>query len=349
MSGEGTASRPPTADDRPPTAPVESGRGKPLFQAVRSSGEPPSPGTEAVSAQRSAVGSKARRRSLSDRQIVFLFLTPTLLLLIAMNIFPLIWSLYLSFCDYHADRSQPARWVGSANYNAVLNSPDKWRYFTQTATFVLLAVGIEFVVGFGLALLFQRKFRAQGLMTTLILLPMMLSPVVVGLFWQLIFDPTRGIFNYLLHLGNTVWLQDPHRAMLSLVLIDAWMWSPFVMLIALAGLSAVPEHLYEAAAVDRASGWFKFRHITLPMVAPLLLIALIFRTMDAFKVFDLVWATTEGGPSDITESVSSSLYRIAFQSFNTGQACAMAYIILIVIIALTNLYIRYLARIKGEV
>jgi multiple sugar transport system permease protein len=289
------------------------------------------------------------RRGLSDRGIVNLFLLPTLLLLIAMNLFPLFWSLYLSFCDYHADRNRPAEWVGSANYSAVLASPDRWRYFTQTATFVLGAVGIEFVVGFGLALLFHRKFRGQGLFTTLILLPMMLSPVVVGLFWQLIFDPTRGIFNYLLGLGSTVWLQDPDRAMLSLIVIDAWMWSPFVMLIALAGLSAVPEHLYEAAAVDRASAWFKFRHITLPMVAPLLLIALIFRTMDAFKVFDLVWATTAGGPRDLTETVSTSLYRLAFESFDTGQACAMAYIILIVIIALTNLYLRFMARVKGEV
>jgi multiple sugar transport system permease protein len=286
---------------------------------------------------------------LSDRQIVNLFLLPTLLLLIAMNFFPLFWSLYLSFCDYHADRNRPAEWIGAANYSAVLANPDRWRYFTQTATFVLLAVGIEFVVGFGLALLFHRRFRGQGLLTTLILLPMMLSPVVVGLFWQLIFDPTRGIFNYLLGLGSTVWLQDPGRAMISLVVIDAWMWSPFVMLIALAGLSAVPEHLYEAAAVDRASAWFKFRHITLPMVAPLLLIALIFRTMDAFKVFDLVWATTAGGPRDLTETVSTSLYRIAFESFDTGQACAFGYIILIVIIALTNLYLRFMARVKGEV
>lgn len=290
-----------------------------------------------------------KRRGLTDRQIVYLFLLPTLLLLIGMNLFPLVWSLGLSFHDYRADRNRPPEWVGTANYAAVLASPEKWRYFTQTATFVLLAVGIEFVVGFGLALLFHRKFRGQGLMTTLILLPMMLSPVVVGLFWRLILDPTRGIFNYLLGLGNTVWLQDPNRAMLSLVLIDAWMWSPFVMLIALAGLSAVPEYLYEAAAVDRASTWFKFRYITLPMVAPLLLIALIFRTMDAFKVFDLVKATTDGGPRDLTETVSTSLYRIAFESFDTGQACAMAYIILIVIIALTNLYLRFMARIKGEV
>jgi multiple sugar transport system permease protein len=286
---------------------------------------------------------------LSDGQIKLLFITPALALLIVMNVFPLFSSLILSFCDYHADRNRPAVWIGTANYASILNDARMWGHFTTTAQFVLLAVGVEFVVGFGLALLLNRKFASKGIATTLLLIPMMLSPVVVGLFWTLLFDPTRGIFNYLLGLGRTEWLTDPARALLALVIVDAWMWSPFIMLISLAGLSAVPEHLYEAAAVDRASEWFKFRRITLPLVTPLLLIALLFRTMDAFKLFDLVWVMTEGGPGDVTETVSASLYRLAFRSFNTGEACALAYIVLVIIIALSNLYIRYLQRVKGEI
>ncbi|MBM3211237.1 sugar ABC transporter permease, partial [Candidatus Poribacteria bacterium] len=145
-----------------------------------------------------------------------------------------------------------------------------------------------------------------------------------------------------------VWLTRPIPALLSLVIIDTWMWSPFMMLLSLAGLSAVPKYLYEAAEIDRASTWFKFRHITLPMVAPLLLIALLFRTMDAFKLFDLVYITTSGGPGSATETVSMNLYRLAFQKYNTGESCALAYILLIIIIAMSNIYIKYLNKAKGK-
>ena len=136
-------------------------------------------------------------------------------------------------------------------------------------------------------------------------------------------------------------------AMIAVVIVDTWMWSPFMMLISLAGLSAVPKYLYEAADVDRASGWFKFRQITLPLVSPLLLIALLFRTMDAFKMFDIVYVLThEGGPGTATETVSMNLYRLAFRSYNAGKACAMAYILLIVIVALSNIYVKYLNRLR---
>jgi multiple sugar transport system permease protein len=211
------------------------------------------------------------------------------------------------------------------------------------------------------------------------LIPMMLSPVVVGLFWRFIFDPSLecGLLNYLLSLPSAilyrltaslqfpdgivnwfrdmagsirgiVWLTKPKMALLSLIIIDTWMWSPFMMLLSLAGLSAIPRYLYEAAEIDRASSWFKFRHITLPLVAPLLLIALLFRTMDAFKLFDLVYIVTDGGPGTATETVSMNLYRQAFKNWNTGESCALAYIILIVIIALSNIYIKYLNRAKGS-
>jgi len=208
------------------------------------------------------------------------------------------------------------------------------------------------VIGFALALLLNRSFPAKGLVTTLLLVPMMLSPVVVGLFWKFIFDDLHGLLNFLIsgifRLQPVQWLSQPGTALASLVIVDTWMWSPFMMLISLAGLSAVPQHLYEAAEVDRASAWFKFRHITLPLVAPLLLIALLFRTMDAFKFFDIVFVLTGGAPGDSTETLSLSLYRLAFNQFDTGKACALAYIMLVIIIALSNLYVRYLSRIKGK-
>ncbi len=293
--------------------------------------------------------------NLTDRGIANVFLLPTFLLLVAINVFPLVWSLYLSFCSYNGTSSHPAVWVGGANYTTLLADPAVNERFWLTARFTLFAVGAQMLIGFGLALLLNRTFRIKGMVTTLLLLPMMLSPVVVGLFWRFMFEPSKGLVNYLLqtaHLqdpANPVnWLNDRTYALYALVITDTWMWSPFVMLIALAGLSAVPPHLYEAAEVDRASGWFKFRHITIPMIAPLLMVALLFRTMDCFKLFDLIYVLTKGGPGRTTETVSYNLYNRAFSFHDTGQACALAYIILLIIIGLANLYIKLLARIRGE-
>lgn len=294
------------------------------------------------------------RRALSDRGVANLFLLPAVLLLVAMNVFPLFWSLCLSFCKYQGTSNKAAEWIGGHNYTRLLTDPDIWKNFTVTAQFTLLAVGAQLLIGFGMALLLNRTFRAKGIITTLILLPMMLSPVVVGLFWKFLLDSNWGLVNWLLQSVFHVisqpinWLNDPNYAMWSLVIVDTWMWSPFVMLISLAGLNAVPPHLYEAAEVDRASTWFKFRYITLPMVSPLVMIALLFRTIDCFKIFDIVYVLTGGGPGDTTRTVSYSLYKQAFDAHNTGRACALAYIILLIIIGLANLYIKYLAKVRGE-
>jgi len=302
-----------------------------------------------------AAAPAAPRRALSDRAVANLFLLPTMLLLVAMNLFPLFWSLYLSFTHYHADEPKsPPSWLGNANYQDMLGNTDVWQAFSTTAGFVLLAVGLQLLLGLGLALLLNRAFRLKGIITTLFLLPMMLSSAVVGLFWKFLLDPTFGLVNYLLgeaHLlpgGIPINWFDRDHALWSVVLADTWMWSPFVMLIALAGLSSVPASLYEAASVDRASEWFKFRYITLPMIAPLLMVALLFRTLDSFKMFDLAWIMTAGGVANSAETVSIQVYRKALMDWDTGHACALAYIVLLVIIGLTNLYLLLLARVKGE-
>lgn len=290
-----------------------------------------------------------RRRPISDATIQRLFIMPTLILLMLWNIFPLFYSLFLSFTQYsHSGKLAPL-WVGTANYDALLSSPTVWRSFAVTGTYAVLSVGLQALIGFGLALLLRAKFKASGLLTTLILIPMMLSPVVVGQFWKLIFDPTRGIFNYIVGLGDPtaapVMLQT--RALLAVVIADVWMWSPFVMLLCLSGLKAIPDYIYEAAAVDRASAWRKFRRITLPAVAPLLTLAILFRTIEALKAFDVVMGLTGGGPGNSTEVVSITLYRMVFQGqARTGEASALAYIMLIVIIGISNVYIWYLNKMK---
>lgn len=301
------------------------------------------------------------RRTLSDRAIINLFIWPTLALLIAINVFPLFYSLYLSFTDYSAIANQAPVWVAFENFGRILGDEQMWGIFATTGQYVFISVALQLLLGFALAMLVREKFMGSGLVTTLILVPMMLSPVVVGLFWKLMYNPTFGYFNYLIGFDNPSmapdWLASrfagqpvPGLALLAVIIVDVWMWTPFVMLLILSGLKAIPDYLYEAAAIDRASSWFQFRRITLPQVAPLVMIAVLFRTIEAFnKSFDLVMGLTGGGPGDQTEVVAVNLYRQAFQGqWRTGRASALAYIVLIIVIAISNIYIRYLNRMRDE-
>jgi multiple sugar transport system permease protein len=299
-----------------------------------------------------SVNALPRQRQTSDRRIMLWFIMPTLFLLIVMNIFPLIYSLFLSFTNYSVIADAAPEWVGIQNYQTILSDQRFWGNFATTGRYALVSVALQTIIGFALALLLRSKFKGSGLVTTLILVPMMLSPIIVATFWKLMFNPSVGVFNYLLGYTNIntspEWLGDPSLALLAIIIVDVWMWSPFVMLLCLAGLSAIPEYLYEAASIDRASAWFQFRRITLPQVMPLLLIAVLFRTIEAFKQFDLVMGLTGGGPGDSTEAVSIRLYKLAFQGqYDTGMSSALAYIVLIVIIAVSNLYIRSLNKARG--
>ncbi|MDX0603669.1 ABC transporter permease subunit [Sinorhizobium medicae] len=287
--------------------------------------------------------SRAASRGLSDIKIRNLFIIPTILFLIVFNIFPLIYSLGYSFTDFRASSNAPANFVGLQNYRELLNDPFIWANFAITAKYVIVSVTGQVVVGFGTAMLLNRAIPFKGLITTLLLLPMMLSMAVVGLFWKLLYDPSFGIINYALGLGTFEWLANPDMALYAVAITDIWMWSPFVMLLSLAGLSAVPRHLYEAAAIDRAGPFYTFFRITLPLVAPILMIAIIFRTMEAFKTFDLAYILTS---QPTTEVISIRLYKMAFQEWQTGRSCALAYIVLIMVLAITNIYVRYLNRVK---
>ena len=285
----------------------------------------------------------ARRNGLSDLSIRNLFIIPTVLFLIVFNIFPLIYSLGYSFTDFKASSNAPANFIGLQNYRELLSDEKIWANFVITAQYVIVSVSGQMIVGFGLALLLNRSFPMKGLVTTLLLLPMMMSAAVVGLFWKLLYDPSWGVINYALGLGDFAWLSNPEAALFAIAITDIWMWAPFVMLLSLAGLSAVPKYLYEAAAIDRAGAWYTFRRITLPLVAPLLLIALIFRTMEAFKTFDIAYIMST---QPTTEVIAIRLYKQAFQQWDTGKSCALAYIVLIMVLAITNIYVKYLNRVK---
>lgn len=287
--------------------------------------------------------SRAAARGMSDIAIRNLFIVPTIVFLIVFNVFPLIYSLGYSFTDFRASTNSPANFVGLQNYRALLNDPFIWNNFAITAKYVIVSVVGQVLVGFGTAMLLNRTIPFKGLLTTLLLLPMMLSMAVVGLFWKLLYDPSFGIINYALGLGTFEWLANPRMALYAVAITDIWMWSPFVMLLSLAGLSAVPKHLYEAAAIDRAGPFYTFFRITLPLVAPILMIAIIFRTMEAFKTFDLAYVLTS---QPTTELISIRLYKMAFQEWQTGMSCAFAYIVLLMVLAITNIYVKYLNKVK---
>jgi len=288
---------------------------------------------------------RASARGLSDLSIRNLFIIPTIAFLIIFNVFPLLYSLATAFTDYRASTSAPANWIGLDNFRSLLNDPNIWRNFTITAKYVVISVTGQVFVGFGLAMLLNRPIPLKGLITTLLLLPMMMSPAVVGLFWKLLYDPSFGIINYFLGLGKFEWLADPHMALYAVAIVDIWMWSPFVMLLSLAGLSAVPKHLYEAAEIDRAGPFYTFFRITLPLVAPILMIAIIFRTMEAFKTFDHAYILST---QPTTELIAIRLYKMAFLEWQTGMSSAFAYIVLIMVVAITNIYVKYLNKAKAR-
>ncbi len=286
---------------------------------------------------------------LSDRGLAVAFISPALLLLLGMSVFPLLWALYLSFTDYSATRATGADFVGFDNYTLILTSSEVHKRALTTLVYVVGAVLLQTVLGFSIAYLISRRTRGRGALTTLFLVPMMLSPVVVGLFWKFMLDAQFGVINSMLGslgFGQVEWLTRQRTALFSLIVVDTWQWTPFIMLIALAGLTAVPNYLYEAASIDRASEWFRFRHITLPMVWPLLLIAVMFRAIEAFRLFDLVYILTSGGPGVSTETLSFHVYKVAFLGFNTGTASAYGILMVLVVIVLAQFYLRYLNKLK---
>lgn len=288
---------------------------------------------------------------LNDKRLGRLFVAPAVGLLVVLFIFPLLWALILSFSDYSATRNQPINWVWFENYATILTSDVVRSRALVTMVFVAGAITMQTVLGFLTAYLISRQERGRGVLTVLFMLPMMLSPVVVGAFWKLMLDAQFGVVNGVLAqigLPPQLWLTQTGLARLSLIVVDSWQWTPFIMVIALAGLTAVPKYLYEAAEIDRASEWFKFRQITLPLVWPLLLIAVLFRAIDAFRLFDIVYVVTGGGPGSTTETLSYHVYKIAFLNFDTGTASAYGILMVILVTIAAQFYVRYLGRLTAK-
>ncbi len=277
----------------------------------------------------------------------YAFVGPALFLLIGINVFPLLYSLALSFTN--VDLVGGAwKFVGGFNYAVAFKFAQYGAALRTTALFVCLAVAVELVLGFALALALQDRFSGRAFALTALLVPMMLPPAVIALFWKLVLNGHYGILNQCLGalgLSQPQWITDPDLKLLSILLIDVWMWTPFMMLIALAALNAIPGYLYEAAAIDRASRWKVFRRITWPLCAPLLGLAVLLRTTDALKQFDLVMAIT--GPNDpATQTVSALLYQVVFRDGKVGMGAAYSYVVLVLVLALASAFVRYLSAVQ---
>ena len=296
-----------------------------------------------------------RMRGLSDHAIARLFVGPTMLLLLAINIFPLIWTVKLSFTNYRANRPNASVLdVGIENYVSVLTDPDIWLAMQATAHFLFWTIFLQMVIGFALAYLIDRKFRGHGFWTTMILIPMMLSPAVVGNFWAFLYQPQTGLFNYAVSFLTGIesssfeMIGSVKLAPWAIIIVDTWMWTPYVMLICLAGLRSIPDYIYEAAEVDRASKWRQFWSITLPMVLPFIMLAVLFRGIENFKMFDMVNLLTSGGPGSATELASITLKREAFEKWRTGYSSAFAIILFVSVFGLANIYVKALNHIKNR-
>jgi multiple sugar transport system permease protein len=298
----------------------------------------------------------ARRiKGLSDTAVAWLFVAPTIFLLLAINIFPLIWTINLSFTNFKANRINRApEYIGLRNYERILGVVDTWLSMQATANFLFWTIFFQVLIGFTLAWLINRKFKGNDLWTTIIVLPMMLSPAVVGNFWTFLYQPQIGLFNYIVSFFTGV---DPSSfemlgsvtlAPWSIVIVDTWMWTPFVMLICLAGLRSIPDYIYEAAAIDRASKWRQFWTITVPMVLPFLMLAVLFRGIENLKMFDLVVQLTGGGPGSVTELASINLKREAFEKWRTGYSSAFAIILFVTVFGLASIYVKALNRVKNR-
>jgi multiple sugar transport system permease protein len=291
-----------------------------------------------------------RRQGQRPRPLptAWLLLAPALLVLLAMTVAPAAYLLYSSL--FRIDLlGGDGRFVGLGNYVTELTSAGVRESGLATVQFVVLAVGVEMLLGTGLALLLNRRIRERNLVSALFILPLGVAPVVSALVFRQLLDPNTGWVDFYLRswhlMGQPVaWLSSPVTAWVALVLLDVWQWTPFVGLILLAGLQGVPGEVREAAEVDGAGAWSMLRHVTLPLLRPFLAVALLLRTIEAFKTFGTVKVLTGGGPSGSTELINLTIFRVGLQDFDVGAAAALGVCFLLLLSIVVQQLLRVFAR-----
>ncbi len=286
------------------------------------------------------------RRLLTDSW--FPFLAPTILVFLVITIFPLVYSVTLSLHSWRLGSPQSWNFVGIGNFRQVFTiDPYFWTTARVTAIYISVSVVAQLLIGLGVALLLNRQFRGIGLLRTMFLLPTMMTPVVVGVTWRIMYNPDLGFINQILRYsgqGMVNWLGDASVALWAVIAVEVWQWTPFIALIILAGLRSLPTDPFEAALIDGASSWQMFVHIVLPLIRPFVMVALLVRTMDAFKAYDLVFILTEGGPGLSTEILSFYAYRTGFNFFQMGYAAALSLVLLFSSVFVCQMIMRLMRK-----
>jgi multiple sugar transport system permease protein len=272
---------------------------------------------------------------------------PGMAFLVAISVYPTLYSLNASLYRWHLEVSARRSLVGVRNYELLLSDPSFWHSVGVTAAYVFFVVALELAIGLGVALLFFRRFPGDHFLRALLILPMVVAPVVVGLLWRYMLNPQFGIVNYLISLAGFPridFLGEPALALPTLIVIDVWQWTPFTFLILLAALQGVPEDVIEAARIDGARSLRIFFDHILPMIRYPVAVALVLRMLDAFRVYDIVFMTTRGGPVDATQTLSWQIYDVGFKTFNIGYAAAYSWLMLILVVAVATAALKILFR-----
>jgi multiple sugar transport system permease protein len=280
-----------------------------------------------------------------DRQFGYLMAAPSLLALFLVILFPIFFMLYTSAFDYTLIQPTHDVFVGLGHYARALRNAEFGQSLWVTLWFVGAVVVLEFVIGFTVALMLNAVERGKNVYYLILLFPLLMNPVVVGLIWRMFLHPVLGIVNYLLSLigiESVNWLGDPQNAFWTLVLVDIWHQVSFMVVLLLAGLSALPREPYEAARMEGASTLQTFIHVTLPLMRPVIMVTLLIRLIFAVRTYDLIYIMTRGGPGQATDLVSYFIYRQAFVGLNIGQAAALSVILLLIVLALTAYLYRYM-------
>jgi multiple sugar transport system permease protein len=268
----------------------------------------------------------------------WLFSLPAVLIVAGVIVFPWLFTLYMSTQDWKIGGGP--EFVGLQNFAELFRDARFIESMGHTFYYTVLAVVLPILFGTAAALVFHREFPFRGLLRTIFVMPMMATPVAVALVWTMMFHPQLGVLNYLLSLvgiGPQAWVYSPGTVIPTLILVEVWHWTPLVMLIVLGGLAGLPREPYESALIDGANAWHMFRHITLPLVWPFIMVAIVIRTIDALKAFDTIFVITQGGPGTASETLNIFLYLQAFQFYKIGYASAVVVIFFVIIIMLSLL------------
>jgi len=298
---------------------------------------------------RAAISSDALLLKRRKKLVPWLFVLPTLVVILSVTIFPTVYSLGLSLFKWEATL-QDKPFVGLDNYIRLFSDSRFLHSLWVTAVLVVVGVFLELVLGFALALFLISDKRPHRSIVALLLLPVMVMPVVVGYTWRLLWDAQYGPINQMIGwvIGRPfqyTWLGKTNTAIFAILVTEIWQWTPFMFLIFYSGLSSLDQELFDAAKIDGASTWGQIRHLSVPLMRPIIAVAVLIRSLDAIKAFDLVYTLTGGGPGSSTETLSFYIYKVGFQFFRLGYAAAMAFLLLIVLSVLLTYLMRYLKAI----